>query len=641
MSDQGSEFTPYDDDVSDIDLERKTPSGSIRAKLSDLALDDGKEPVNKKAKRDTESELITAMEDMDEDQIIRLSKEGAKFDLKGDLENIPQRAIAVYIIHSPVVNPVDVNFEMVAELLPELDKKLAWELTRKAHILALKRPFSDDDISFLQDTAKRFKGFRNIGYFGQIRCYASEENANVIVGITDSFFDYIDSHDIGTSSVDDFFALTHLIPTALDIMFDYPIEARAICLVMVLSKAAIEYSPEEIAQAATTVWKLYKGEINAQDCQTFLDGRLIDNDGLSIVRILEKRHPAISQVVEALPALSKTVCSKQPKVQNKDAGDILTGQASINFVKRANLDALPYFRSTSQFCSLLENKVLKINKKLGEGVYGIVSELEVDDYKLPRPVIVKSMIQDIDRPRDLSYYDSFNEVRKHAILSMLNIGGVPILRGFMYCNGETFIIMDQIKGITFKQYEEERREVSAKTGKSTALERGEVMFQLLYYLHAYGKACNFTHFDLHSQNVLLEKVEPADVEYNVNGEIYRVHNHGYKVWIIDFGFSRLVYKGTTIRMMTDHSNAGVDDRFNPTYDLIRIRDSTATYHLSYSELLKNVEPDYVHFYKGRKIVLAGDVIKEMYFRNKTGEQRPEKNFLLEAQDRMDAGVVQL
>lgn len=63
-----------------------------------------------------------------------------------------------------------------------------------------------------------------------------------------------------------------------------------------------------------------------------------------------------------------------------------------------------------------------------------------------------------------------------------------------------------------------------------------VQFQIVHAIYCMQKYLNMTHLDLHSDNVIIQKVpSQGDWLYTINNEEYYVPNCGYIVYIIDFG----------------------------------------------------------------------------------------------------------
>ena len=72
-----------------------------------------------------------------------------------------------------------------------------------------------------------------------------------------------------------------------------------------------------------------------------------------------------------------------------------------------------------------------------------------------------------------------------------------------------------------------------------------VLFQIVIILLVYQKVFNFTHNDLHTNNVMYVNTEQEYLYYIVNGVSYKVPTFGRIFKLIDFGRSIYKYKGHT------------------------------------------------------------------------------------------------
>lgn len=65
-------------------------------------------------------------------------------------------------------------------------------------------------------------------------------------------------------------------------------------------------------------------------------------------------------------------------------------------------------------------------------------------------------------------------------------------------------------------------------------------FQITTALFALQKYFNMTHLDLHSDNILVKKIKKGGYwSYNINGNVYKVPNLGFQLFIVDFGHARI------------------------------------------------------------------------------------------------------
>ena len=97
--------------------------------------------------------------------------------------------------------------------------------------------------------------------------------------------------------------------------------------------------------------------------------------------------------------------------------------------------------------------------------------------------------------------------------------------------------------------EDEENELSTDEWKSC-------LFQVVISLLVYKKIFNFTHNDLHTNNIMYIKTEKKYLNYKYNGKLYKVPTFGKIFKIIDFG--RAIY--------THNSKKFCSDSFHPKGD---------------------------------------------------------------------------
>ena len=71
------------------------------------------------------------------------------------------------------------------------------------------------------------------------------------------------------------------------------------------------------------------------------------------------------------------------------------------------------------------------------------------------------------------------------------------------------------------------------------------LFQIIMILFAYQKAFQFTHNDLHTNNIMYVKTDKPFLYYKHAGQTYKVPSHGRIMKMIDFGRAIYKYKGKT------------------------------------------------------------------------------------------------
>tara|TARA_Y200000002_G_scaffold215970_1_gene178220 strand:- start:978 stop:2666 length:1689 start_codon:yes stop_codon:yes gene_type:complete len=73
-----------------------------------------------------------------------------------------------------------------------------------------------------------------------------------------------------------------------------------------------------------------------------------------------------------------------------------------------------------------------------------------------------------------------------------------------------------------------------------------ILLQIIFTLITYQKVFDFTHNDLHTNNIMYVETDKKYIYYGFNNKIYKVHTYG-KIWkIIDFGRSIYKFNGKTM-----------------------------------------------------------------------------------------------
>ena len=82
------------------------------------------------------------------------------------------------------------------------------------------------------------------------------------------------------------------------------------------------------------------------------------------------------------------------------------------------------------------------------------------------------------------------------------------------------------------------------------------LFQVIMTLIVYQRAFNFTHNDLHTNNIMYQNTEKMFLYYKIQGVLYKVPTHGKIFKIIDFGRSIYHFQGQ--RFCSDSFSPGGD-----------------------------------------------------------------------------------
>lgn len=88
------------------------------------------------------------------------------------------------------------------------------------------------------------------------------------------------------------------------------------------------------------------------------------------------------------------------------------------------------------------------------------------------------------------------------------------------------------------------------------------MFQIVTILYTYQKVFQFTHNDLHTNNIMYVATEETHLTYRIMGKVYKVPTFGKIYKIIDFGRSIYTYKGKLLCSDSFSSNGTAHTQYN-------------------------------------------------------------------------------
>jgi len=88
------------------------------------------------------------------------------------------------------------------------------------------------------------------------------------------------------------------------------------------------------------------------------------------------------------------------------------------------------------------------------------------------------------------------------------------------------------------------------------------LFQIIMNLVIYQKMFDFTHNDLHTNNVMYKKTEKQFIWYKLNGIYYKVPTYGRLFKIIDFGRAIYKFRGVNICSDSYSSNGDASSQYN-------------------------------------------------------------------------------
>jgi len=120
------------------------------------------------------------------------------------------------------------------------------------------------------------------------------------------------------------------------------------------------------------------------------------------------------------------------------------------------------------------------------------------------------------------------------------------------------------------------------------------LFQIVITLIAYQKVFDFTHNDLHTNNIMFQKTDKKFIYYRYNQTYYKVPTFGRVFKIIDFGRAIYKYKGQVMCSDSYHSKGDAATQYNcepyfnskkprlepnPSFDLCRLACSLFDYFI--------------------------------------------------------------
>jgi len=159
------------------------------------------------------------------------------------------------------------------------------------------------------------------------------------------------------------------------------------------------------------------------------------------------------------------------------------------------------------------------------------------------------------------------------------------------------------------------------------------MFQIIAMLYLYQKAFNFTHNDLHTNNVMCISTTEEFLHYKIMGKYYKIPTFGRIYKIIDFGRAIYTVNGNVLcsdsfsENGTAHTQYNCEPFYNPKKPLIEPNYSFDLCRLSCS-MVDFIVADIKHITNYRKVPIYDLIIGWLYDDNginilykKNGEER--------------------
>ena len=108
---------------------------------------------------------------------------------------------------------------------------------------------------------------------------------------------------------------------------------------------------------------------------------------------------------------------------------------------------------------------------------------------------------------------------------------------------------------TLDSYIENKDDITNEEWKS-------IIFQILSMLYTYQKVFDFTHNDLHTNNIMYEETDKKFLYYKINNKHYKVPTFGKLFKIIDFGRSIYKYNGRLCISDSYHPKGDAASQYN-------------------------------------------------------------------------------
>ena len=130
-----------------------------------------------------------------------------------------------------------------------------------------------------------------------------------------------------------------------------------------------------------------------------------------------------------------------------------------------------------------------------------------------------------------------------------------IINGTIFNFPIQMICMEKLDNTLDSLLEDDENELTNKEWKSC-------LFQIIMILITYQKVFNFTHNDLHTNNIMYVKTDKTFINYKYNNVYYKIPTYGKLYKIIDFGRAIYSFKGKTICSDSYHPKGDAATQYN-------------------------------------------------------------------------------
>lgn len=124
----------------------------------------------------------------------------------------------------------------------------------------------------------------------------------------------------------------------------------------------------------------------------------------------------------------------------------------------------------------------------------------------------------------------------------------------------TYVVYERVPGVSLKDFIQ----------KATPEQFLDVYLQVLESEHMASKFCQFTHYDLHYENVIIRPLDQeATIAYEIDGNVF-YHRTKNVATFIDYGFSHAVYNGEHYGRYDFQGYSVLPDRAYTMFDAFKL-----------------------------------------------------------------------
>jgi hypothetical protein len=207
--------------------------------------------------------------------------------------------------------------------------------------------------------------------------------------------------------------------------------------------------------------------------------------------------------------------------------------------------------SDNEFLNKKDNELMKIiqrnkPKKLGDGYYGSVYLLELQDKEINYLAIKKNKLYNITFDNDIIKNPEYLEKEAGQLINniLLNKNSPHFIFNYTTTDDYKYNFNEYIKSQTLRDFLKKKPSI-------TDFELSVLLFQIISALYTMSKKYNMYHYDLHFNNILIQKITKPNSEsidksghfiYKIDEYTFYIPNIGYRIYINDYGFSTIPFK---------------------------------------------------------------------------------------------------